>query len=213
MALILLSDLIIADIAIDWTIHLPMIVHTAVLGLDSIRPLVHEHCKRVLVNLIVAHSRHMVSTREVASVLLTNQLGASQLSLASNCNRSLASNSGRFDTVNSQATTVLVGDTGTTNSTAGSRAETPAPSSLSASTSSVRPRDAKTRVLFNDSLTGRFQSIHELVVAIMATLTEKCAFCSPNSSSPFPPLTISCLQFERPPLAERRCNGEKLAHR
>uniref|UniRef100_A0A914W2H8 Protein furry n=1 Tax=Plectus sambesii TaxID=2011161 RepID=A0A914W2H8_9BILA len=173
LSLILLTDLVIADIAIDWTLHLPLIVHSAVLGLDSIRPLVHDHCKRVLVNLIVAHSRHMVPTREVASVLLTNQLAASQLSLASNCNRSLASTSSRFDTVNSQATTALVGDTGTTNSAAGSRAQTPAPSSLSASTSSMRPRDAKARVLFNDSLMGRFHSVHELVVSMMATLTEK----------------------------------------
>jgi hypothetical protein len=199
----------IADIAIDWTAQLPLIVHMAVLGLDSVRPLVHEHCKRVLVNLVVAHSRHMVPTRDVASVLLTNQLGASQLSLASNCNRSLASNSGRFDTVSSHATTALVGDTGSTNSAAGSRAETPAPSSLSASTNSVRPRDAnaRVRVLFNDNLTGRFPSVHELVVAIMATLTEKYRHRKMSDA-----LTI-VLQVECAAVAERRCDGAKLAHR
>ncbi|XP_065059033.1 protein furry homolog-like isoform X2 [Rhopilema esculentum] len=38
---------------VQWIINLPLMLHVSFLGLDHMKPLVHEHCKRLLINLVV----------------------------------------------------------------------------------------------------------------------------------------------------------------
>nr|CAD7394481.1 unnamed protein product [Timema cristinae] len=62
---------------LDWSIHVPLMLHILFLGMDHNRPLVHEHCKQLLLNLLVVlaeHNDHLT----VAHILLnskTAQLG------------------------------------------------------------------------------------------------------------------------------------------
>lgn len=73
----LLTDVVVDGVEVDWSIHVPLMLHILFLGLDHTRPLVHEHCKSLLLNLLVVladHSDHLT----VAQVLLsckTKQLG------------------------------------------------------------------------------------------------------------------------------------------
>lgn len=73
----LLVDVVVDGIEVDWSIHVPLMLHILFLGLDHTRPLVHEHCKALLLNLLVVladHSDHLT----VAQILLnskTKQLG------------------------------------------------------------------------------------------------------------------------------------------
>ena len=52
-ALILLSELVITLQDVDWSPHLPLLLHVVLLGLDLIRTLIFEHSKRLLGNLVV----------------------------------------------------------------------------------------------------------------------------------------------------------------
>lgn len=52
-ALILLSELVITLQDVDWSPHLPLLLHVVLLGLDLIRSLIFEHSKRLLGNLVV----------------------------------------------------------------------------------------------------------------------------------------------------------------
>ena len=53
-ALIVLSELVIEQRSeIDWAAHLPLLLHVALLGLDLFRPLVFEHSKALLGNLVI----------------------------------------------------------------------------------------------------------------------------------------------------------------
>lgn len=52
-ALILLSELVIELQDYDWSLYLPLLLHTILLGLDLYRPLVYEHSKKLLGSLIV----------------------------------------------------------------------------------------------------------------------------------------------------------------
>lgn len=38
---------------VDWSPHLPLLLHVALLGLDLFRPLVYEHSKALLGNLVI----------------------------------------------------------------------------------------------------------------------------------------------------------------
>jgi hypothetical protein len=67
-----LSDVVVAGLAgVDWWVHLPTMLHMIFLGLDHARPLVYEHCEKLLLNLLVvlgSHADHWT----VARVLLDN---------------------------------------------------------------------------------------------------------------------------------------------
>jgi len=66
----LLTDLVVDMAELDWSIHVPLILHIVFLGLDHTRSLVHEHCKALLLNLLIMladHKDHLT----VAQVLLT----------------------------------------------------------------------------------------------------------------------------------------------
>lgn len=52
-ALMLLSELVLELQEVDWRPHLPLLLHVVLLGLDIFRPLVCEHAKRLLGNLVV----------------------------------------------------------------------------------------------------------------------------------------------------------------
>ncbi len=52
-ALILLSELVVELKGVDWSAHLPLLLHVIILGLDLYRPLVFEHSKKLLGNLLV----------------------------------------------------------------------------------------------------------------------------------------------------------------
>ena len=38
---------------VDWFVHLPLLLHVALLGLDLMRPLVCEHSRAMLGNLVI----------------------------------------------------------------------------------------------------------------------------------------------------------------
>jgi len=77
LAVILLSDLVVDGLdldchSVDWSVHMPLMLHIIFLGMDNSRPIVHEHCKQLLLNLLVVlgcHSDHL----SVAGVLLNNK--------------------------------------------------------------------------------------------------------------------------------------------
>jgi hypothetical protein len=177
--------MILADLRIEWSVHLPLIIHSAVLGLDSTRTLFYEHCKQLLMNVIVAYTRTLVPIRDVAAVLLANQLSTSQPSLTSSSIK-LGSVSSRFGTISSQSTMVITDQTPLTNttsssSTVDSRADTPALSTMigsggGCSTPSLANRQLIERVLLHDAETDRFQSLPELVVALTVCLSDKYVY-------------------------------------
>ena len=43
---------------VDWSVHLPLILHMSILGLDHNRCLVSEHCKQLLLNLLLVLAEH-----------------------------------------------------------------------------------------------------------------------------------------------------------
>ncbi|XP_024946755.1 protein furry isoform X2 [Cephus cinctus] len=77
IAVMLLTDVVVDGVQLDWSIHVPLMLHIVFLGLDHSRPLVREHCRCLLLNLLVVlgdHRDHL----GVARVLLasrTEQLG------------------------------------------------------------------------------------------------------------------------------------------
>lgn len=72
MAVMLLCDVVVDGLDLDWTIHVPLMLHILFLGLDHTRPLVHQHCKQLLLNLLVVlaqHNDHLI----VAHILLNSK--------------------------------------------------------------------------------------------------------------------------------------------
>lgn len=50
----LLTDIVIDGIPdLDWTLHIPLMLHILFVGLDHTRPIVRDHCKQLLINLLV----------------------------------------------------------------------------------------------------------------------------------------------------------------
>jgi len=54
----LLCDIVVDGIEIDWAIHVPLMLHILLLGLDHTRPIVYQHCKQLLLNLLVVLAQH-----------------------------------------------------------------------------------------------------------------------------------------------------------
>merc|ERR1719471_774397 len=77
LAMILLTELVVDGLdldchSVDWSVHLPLMLHIIFLGMDNTRPIVHQHCKQLLLNLLVVlgcHKDHL----SVAGVLLNNK--------------------------------------------------------------------------------------------------------------------------------------------
>ena len=53
MAVMFLTDLVLDGLEIDWSAHLPLMLHLIFLGLDHMRALVYEHCKKLIENLML----------------------------------------------------------------------------------------------------------------------------------------------------------------
>ena len=57
-AIAFLGDLLLDGINVAWTMHLPIMLHIAVLGMDSQRQHVYQHCRKLLENLLVVFACH-----------------------------------------------------------------------------------------------------------------------------------------------------------
>jgi hypothetical protein len=54
VAVMLLTDIATDGIpGIDWTLHVPLMLHILFLGMDHNRPIVRDHCRQLLLNLLV----------------------------------------------------------------------------------------------------------------------------------------------------------------
>ncbi|XP_017475529.1 PREDICTED: protein furry-like isoform X1 [Rhagoletis zephyria] len=59
VAVMLLTDIVVDGIpGIDWTLHLPLMLHISFLGIDHTRVIVREHCKQLCINLLIVLAEH-----------------------------------------------------------------------------------------------------------------------------------------------------------
>ncbi|XP_017861895.1 PREDICTED: protein furry isoform X7 [Drosophila arizonae] len=81
VAVMLLTDIVVDGIpGIDWTLHLPLMLHILFLGLDHTRVIVRQHCKQLCVNLLIVlaeHNDHLT----VARILLNSETSKLDLGL------------------------------------------------------------------------------------------------------------------------------------
>lgn len=69
----LLNDIVIDGIPeIDWTLHIPTMLHILFLGLDHTRPIVRDHCKQLLLNMLMVLAEHM-DHLTIAKIVLNSQ--------------------------------------------------------------------------------------------------------------------------------------------
>ncbi|XP_065087337.1 protein furry isoform X3 [Ochlerotatus camptorhynchus] len=82
VAVMLLTDIVVDGIpGLDWTLHVPLMLHILFLGLDHTRPIVREHCKKLLLNLLIVlaeHNDHL----NVAKILLNSDTFKLRLGLS-----------------------------------------------------------------------------------------------------------------------------------
>ncbi|KAK9877860.1 hypothetical protein WA026_020090 [Henosepilachna vigintioctopunctata] len=81
IGVMLLCDVVIDGLELDWAIYVPLMLHVSFLGLDHTRSLVHTHCKQLLLNLLIVigqHNDHLT----VSQILLTNDTNELQLGLS-----------------------------------------------------------------------------------------------------------------------------------
>jgi len=76
----LLTDVVVDLPQVDWSIHLPLMLHILFLGLDHSRTLVHQHCKQLLMNLLIVLSQHN-DHLAVAHILLNRKTTQLELGL------------------------------------------------------------------------------------------------------------------------------------
>ncbi|XP_055608943.1 protein furry isoform X4 [Uranotaenia lowii] len=82
VAVMLLTDIVVDGIpGLDWTLHVPLMLHILFLGLDHTRPIVRDHCKKLLLNLLIVlaeHNDHL----NVAKILLNSDTSKLRLGLS-----------------------------------------------------------------------------------------------------------------------------------
>ena len=113
LALLLIGDLVTSHVDIDWVVHLPLILHTALLGLDQSRMLVNDHCKRLIIHLLVIHSEGALDPRQLASVLLHYSIGSLAtlgLPSARHSEPPGSNSNSAFDSLSSRASTAILAD-------------------------------------------------------------------------------------------------------
>lgn len=97
VAVMLLSDIVVDGIAgIDWTLHLPLMLHILFLGLDHSRVIVRDHCKQLLLNLLFVQSIHN-DHLTLAKIMLNSQTAKLGLGLAASALSIIAHNFTEFD--------------------------------------------------------------------------------------------------------------------
>uniref|UniRef100_G3UKA5 FRY like transcription coactivator n=1 Tax=Loxodonta africana TaxID=9785 RepID=G3UKA5_LOXAF len=73
IAVILLTDLIIDhSVKVEWGSYLHLLLHAVFIGFDHCHPEVYEHCKRLLLHLLIVMGSNS-NVRTVASILLRNK--------------------------------------------------------------------------------------------------------------------------------------------
>lgn len=73
VAVMLLADIVVDGIpGVDWTLHVPLMLHILFLGLDHTRSIVRDHCKQLLLNLLIVLSNHN-DHLSVARILLNSE--------------------------------------------------------------------------------------------------------------------------------------------
>uniref|UniRef100_A0A4W4H4U0 Protein furry homolog-like n=1 Tax=Electrophorus electricus TaxID=8005 RepID=A0A4W4H4U0_ELEEL len=73
IAVILLTDLIVDHgVKVEWSAYLHLLLHAIFIGFDHQHPEVYEHCKRLLLHLLVVQGTN-TSVQSLASVLLRNR--------------------------------------------------------------------------------------------------------------------------------------------
>ncbi|XP_034439635.1 protein furry homolog-like isoform X11 [Hippoglossus hippoglossus] len=73
IAVILLTDLIVDHgVKVEWSAYLPLLLHAIFIGFDHQHPEVYEHCKRLLLHLLVVQGTNS-NVQSVAMVLLRNR--------------------------------------------------------------------------------------------------------------------------------------------
>ncbi|XP_052391588.1 protein furry homolog-like isoform X2 [Carassius gibelio] len=73
IAVILLTDLIVDHgVKVEWSSYLHLLLHAVFIGFDHQHPEVYEHCKRLLLHLLVVQGTNS-SVQSLASVLLRNR--------------------------------------------------------------------------------------------------------------------------------------------
>lgn len=77
----LLCDIVVDGIELDWSIHIPLMLHILFLGLDHTRPLVYHHCKELLLNLLIVLAQHK-DHLTVAHILLNSKTKHLELGLS-----------------------------------------------------------------------------------------------------------------------------------
>ncbi|GFN79511.1 protein furry homolog isoform x3, partial [Plakobranchus ocellatus] len=74
IAVMFLCDLVLDGLEVDWSPHLPLMLHVIFLGLDHSRALVYEHCKKLLQNLLLlAASSQDNANAENSRLLLSHR--------------------------------------------------------------------------------------------------------------------------------------------
>ncbi|XP_051719028.1 protein furry homolog isoform X13 [Ctenopharyngodon idella] len=81
IAVIFMTELVVDhSVKEDWALHLPLLLHACFLGMDHYRPEVFEHCKRLLLHLLITLSCNN-NFSLIASVLLNTRDANSNKSL------------------------------------------------------------------------------------------------------------------------------------
>ncbi|KAK3798079.1 hypothetical protein RRG08_034635 [Elysia crispata] len=74
IAVMFLCDLVLDGLEVDWSPHLPLMLHVIFLGLDHSRALVYEHCKKLLQNLLLlAASSQDTPCADISRLLLSHR--------------------------------------------------------------------------------------------------------------------------------------------
>lgn len=77
----LLTDIVVDGITgLDWTLHLPLMLHILFLGLDHTRVIVRDHCKQLLLNLLFVQSKHN-DHLSLAKIMLNSETKKLELGL------------------------------------------------------------------------------------------------------------------------------------
>lgn len=81
VAVMLLTDIVVDGITgLDWTLHLPLMLHILFLGLDHTRAIVRDHCKQLLLNLLFVQSKHN-DHLSLAKIMLNSETKKLELGL------------------------------------------------------------------------------------------------------------------------------------
>uniref|UniRef100_A0A915PVF0 Uncharacterized protein n=1 Tax=Setaria digitata TaxID=48799 RepID=A0A915PVF0_9BILA len=84
LALLHVTNLLRCPSSEQWYDHIPLLLHIAVLGLDSLRPSICRHARQVIINIILLQSGEIVPASHLSNILLTNQINSDdRISIAS----------------------------------------------------------------------------------------------------------------------------------